>query len=284
MQKGQNASNLDGDDLAAGLLGYSLEIGSRDIDQLEQLSGRIPPGTEVFINCMPGELLADRVRTSSRIAALGLLPVPHIVAIRLAGEAELADSLQQFVHEGGAQDFLVVSGDGNPTGPFTDSLELVHWIVENRIGIRSLGITGYPEGHPDKDAKLLDSLLEQKLHLLATAEIRPFVALQFSFDAQAIVDWCRKFHQRYPHFLVRAGLPGPARLTSLIRFAQRCGVKSSMSRLKSLPLASSLKLVQRVPPLAQALAIGRYRETENRNLSAHLFSFGGLAATLDWVG
>jgi methylenetetrahydrofolate reductase (NADPH) len=284
MQSEKISSNRDQIDLAACLRGYSMEIGTRDIDQLEQLSSRIPPGSEVFINILAGERLEDRVSTCSRIKALGLVPVPHIAAVRLTSEAELADSLQQLMTQGGAQDFLVVSGDGAGAGPYTDSLELVQWIVENHVGIRSLGITGYPEGHPDKDSRVLRSLLEQKLQLLRGTEILPFVTLQFSFDAQAITDWCRDFHQRHPNILVRAGLPGPASLTSLMRFAQRCGVKSSMSRLKSLPLASSFKLLQRVPPLAQARAIGHYRETENRNLVAHMFNFGGLAATLDWVG
>lgn len=283
MQQRTDTSSRHEADTAAGLRGYSLEIGTRDIDLLAEHSGRIPPGTKVFINILPGELLAERVNTSFRIKALGLVPVPHIAARRLSGEAELADTLQQLTLEGGAQDFLVVSGDGPANGSFTDSLELVQWIVESNISIRSLGVTGYPEGHPDKDTEVLNSWLEQKLQLLGTTEIQPFVTLQFSFDAQAIIDWCRQFHQRHPHILVLGGLPGPATLASLVRFAQRCGVKSSMSRLKSLPLASSLKLLQRVPPLAQARAIGQYRATENHNLAAHLFNFGGLAATVDWV-
>ena len=263
--------------------GYSLEIGAADIDLLEQLAGRLPSGTEVFLNVLGGELLADRVNVSRRIKALGLVPVPHVAARRLSSENELSDTLHQLISEGGAQDFLVVSGDAIPAGPFTDSSEAVEWIAGSSMKIRSLGVTGYPEGHPDRSAPELEMVLEQKLQFLAASTIKPFVTLQFSFDAQAIIRWCQAFHRRHPDILVRGGLPGPAKLTTLVRFAQRCGVKSSLSRLKSLPLSSSLKLVQRVPPIEQAEAIRRYRMAENPNLVAHLFSFGGLQATLDFI-
>ncbi|HET6565082.1 MAG TPA: methylenetetrahydrofolate reductase [Xanthomonadales bacterium] len=268
---------------ANGLPGYSLEIGAADIGLLEQMAERLPPGTEIFLNVLAGELLADRVEVARRIKALGFVPVPHLAARRLSSENELSDSLHQFISEGGVQDFLVVSGDALPAGPFSDSLEAVEWIAGSSMNIRSLGVTGYPEGHPDRSERELEMVLEQKLQYLAASTIKPFVTLQFSFDAQAIIRWCQAFHRRHPDILVRGGLPGPARLTTLVRFAQRCGVKSSLSRLKSLPLSSSLKLVQRVPPIEQAEAIRRYRMSENPNLVAHLFSFGGLQATLDFI-
>lgn len=83
--------------------------------------------------------------------------------------------------------------------------------------------------------------------------------------------------------LIKNGLPGPAKLTTLIRFAQRCGVTASMRKMKKLPVATSLKLLQRVPPSRQAEALGKYRMEQNENVTVHLFTFGGLKAALDWI-
>jgi hypothetical protein len=78
-------------------------------------------------------------------------------------------------------------------------------------------------------------------------------------------------------------VPGSAKLTTLVRFAQRCGVKSSMKKLTGLPVSSSLRLTQRVPPVAQTLAVGGYRRKQSDNTTIHFFTFGGLEASLEFV-
>jgi methylenetetrahydrofolate reductase (NADPH) len=110
--------------------------------------------------------------------------------------------------------------------------------------------------------------------------IEPFVVTQFSFNADSIVDWCEKLHTQYPEMTVKVGVPGPAKLTTLIRFAHRCGVRSSVKKLRGLPASSSLKLMRRVPPLNQTMAIGYYKKTQSSNATTHFFTFGGLAASV----
>jgi len=268
----------------SGLQQYSLEIGSADIGLLERYAELIPSGTGIFLNVMSGERLEDRVRACARISTLGFVPVPHIAATRLGSEDELAGSLRHLMAGGFARDFLVVSGDAKPIGPYGDSVELVDWIVANGVPVRRLGVTGYPDGHPYRSGQELADSLSSKLERIATSAITPFVVLQFSFDAAAIVQWCRDFHAIHPDVMVCCGVPGPAKLTTLIRFAQRCGVRSSLARLLSSPLSGGLKMVQRVPPTEQVRAIAGYRQAVNPNVAAHFFSFGGLQATLDFIG
>ncbi len=269
---------------ATGLSHYSLEIGAADLELLERYARQIPPGTDIFLNIMAGERLEDRVRTCARIKALGFVPIPHIAATRLGSEDELESSLWRLMNEGSARDLLVVSGDAKPAGPYSNSTELVDWIVANQVPVRRLGVTGYPEGHPGRSGPELSQLLASKLERIATSVVKPFVVLQFSFVAASVVRWCRDFHAQHPDVMVCCGLPGPAKLTTLVRFAQRCGVKSSMARVLSMPLSSGMKLVQRVPPVEQLRAIRDYRESENPNVAAHFFCFGGLHPTLEFIG
>ncbi len=119
--------------------------------------------------------------------------------------------------------------------------------------------------------------------MLRDLGIEPVVVTQFSFAPKAIIRYCKDIHSRYPDMKIKNGLPGPAKLTTLVRFAQRCGVKSSMRKMKALPVSTSLKLLQRVPPSPQAEALGKYRMEQNDNVSVHLFTFGGLTASLDWI-
>jgi hypothetical protein len=41
--------------------------------------------------------------------------------------------------------------------------------------------------------------------------------------------------------------------------------------------------MQRVPPVTQALAVGRYRKEHRENTAIHFFTFGGLEASLEWI-
>ncbi len=270
--------------VAASLAGFSVEMGSHESDSLVKLAHRLPAGTEVFLNLFPKDKLEQQLEICRQVLALGFTVIPHLAARRARSRDDVPRILERFTRDAGVRDFLIIAGDlKEPADDIRDSLDFIREIGSNDFGIQRIGVSGYPEGHPTISDKDLSESQQEKILVLGELGIAPFVTTQFSFEPAAIVRYCEELHARYPDLQIKNGLPGPAKLTTLLRFAQRCGVTSSMKKMKALPVSTSLRLLQRVPPARQAEAIGKYRVEQNENVTAHLFTFGGLEASLNWI-
>ncbi len=56
------------------------------------------------------------------------------------------------------------------------------------------------------------------------------VVTQFGFDANGMIRWVKKLRDLGIEAPVRIGMAGPTNLTTLLKYAQRCGVKASARR------------------------------------------------------
>ncbi len=277
-------ANTTRNPVAAALAGFSIEMGSHEAESFQGLARRLPRGTDVFLNLFPKDTLDRQVAVCRQIRESGFTPIPHLAARRARSPGDVPRVLGRFTEDAGVRDFLFIAGDlAEPANDIRDSLDFIRAMGSNDFGIRRVGVSGYPEGHPLISDEDLRRTQQEKIGLLRDLGITPMVVTQFSFDPNAIIRFCEDVHSRYPEIQIRNGLPGPAKLTTLIKFAQRCGVTASMKKMKALPVATSLKLLQRVPPSRQAGALGRYRLEQNQNIAVHLFTFGGLEAALDWI-
>jgi methylenetetrahydrofolate reductase (NADPH) len=125
--------------------------------------------------------------------------------------------------------------------------------------------------------------LEEKLDACQKANIEPYVVTQFSFQAESIINWCRNFHERHEDISIHAGIPGPARLATLMRFAKICGVQSSAMKLLQNKKVG-LDLLRGAAPWEQIEAIGKYRLDTGLTVNTHIFTFGGLKEVVKWLG
>lgn len=271
------------DPLTIVLQGLSLEIGVHDLEALEQHRRLLPAGGRIYVNAVAGENPEARIATAARLAACGYQPVPHIAARRMRSAEELDNYLAAFEKRAGVSDILVIAGDlSEPLGPYRGAVDVITSGLPAKHAIRRIGIAGYPDGHPDIETPALDQALEAKLTACRQAAIEPYIVTQFSFQARSIIDWCRGIHERHPDLPIHAGIPGPARLGTLMRYARICGVQSSMKKLLA-NKKMGLDLLRRAAPWEQLEAIGKYRLETGRPLSAHLFTFGGLGETVSWL-
>ena len=271
------------DPLTIALQGFSLEIGVHDLEALEQNRRLLPTGGRIYINTITGENPEARIRTAAQLTASGYQPVPHIAARRMRTAEALDDYLGSFVERAGVSEILVIGGDlAEPWGPYASALDVINSGVPAKHGIRRIGIAGYPDGHPSIDTTVLNQALAAKLAACRTAAIEPYIVSQFSFQAESIIDWCRAIHEEYPDLPIQAGIPVPAKLLTLLRFARICGVQSSAKKLLANKKVG-FELLRRAAPWDQMEAIGHYRLETGRPLSAHLFTFGGVSETVSWL-
>lgn len=263
---------------------YSLEITGKDVGQIEAAKAEIPAGTPINIAFLGNETHAQRIDAAVRIRQCGFEPVPIISSRRLRSVQDRDVLLTGLAGAARPSRFMLVGGDpSSPAGPYRDSLDLIAGGIIADYGITRVGIAGYPEGHPKIDRTRLWDALEHKIGSLKIHGCAVEITTQFGFDADAIVDWIAEVRARGIDVPVRIGVPGPADVKRLLRFAAQFGVGSSAAIVGKYGF-SLANLVSRVGPdrfmdrLANRMA--------GRDLGAvllHLYPFGGIADTVAWA-
>ena len=264
---------------------HSLEIGAKDIGQIETAGTLLPPNTAIAIAHFPSEDMAERVRTAVALRRSGHLPIPHIAARRIQSADELSAFLGRLRHEAAIDRVFVIAGDPERRlGPYDDALSLIESGALDEAGIRHVGIAGYPDGHPKIATADLWRALEQKATAIQARGKELDIVTQFSFDADAVLRWLAELRDRGIAAPVKIGVPGPISLRGLIRFAARSGVSASRSALAKYGTSIG-KVIGTVGPLPflQQLAEGLETRDYGRT-SLHFFTFGALQQTAAFIG
>jgi methylenetetrahydrofolate reductase (NADPH) len=265
--------------------GGSLEISPRELHRLEEVAALLPKDTCVYIPSLPGLPLSRTLEMVAALRAAGLDPVPHVSARRVLDRAEFESFLREATTKYGVHRVLVIGGDEpKAKGPFNDSLEVLRSGLLGKAGIREIGVSGYPEGHPRIAAPLLEQAFKEKVKLAAEQGLGLYVVTQFSFSPTRIVEFCAQLARSAPSVGVYVGIAGPSDPAALLRYAQRCGVSTSLRALRNLGTGIA-RLVVHTDPQEQVAALGGYlqgREIGNV-VGVHLYSFGGAVRTAGWM-
>jgi methylenetetrahydrofolate reductase (NADPH) len=262
----------------------SLEATARDLARLATAPGAIPAGTPVFIPFLPDESFAARIEAAATARRLGFVPTAHIAARRLTSAAELDGFVAALAGEAGVDRVLVIAGDlDQPAGPYDDALAVIRSGVLERHGIRTLAVSGYPEPHPRIAPNLLWQALEAKAAAARELGMALEIATQFTFDADPVVDWIGEVRARGIDAPIRIGIPGPASVKTLLRFAAVCGVAASSRVLAKYGLSLTRLLTTAGPDrLVDGLVAGL--GPQHGVVHGHFYPFGGLARTAEWIG
>lgn len=264
--------------------GASLEITGKDLPALEAARAFLPPGTRVNITHLGSEDLDTRVGAARAVRRLGFVPVPHISARRLRSHAELDEFLAALHAEDATEHVFVVAGDpAAPYGPYEDTLDVLRTGLLPKYGVRSVGVTGYPEGHPSVDGEVLWSALTEKAAVLAEQGLAASVITQFGFAAEPVLEWVGALRERGVLLPVRVGVPGPAGVRRLVTYAKRFGVGTSATIVRKYGFSLTHLMGTAGPDrflraLDEGYAVGRHGE-----VGVHFYTFGGVGATSEWL-
>ncbi|EPR14924.1 5,10-methylenetetrahydrofolate reductase [Sphingobium indicum IP26] len=263
---------------------FSLEMTAKDVASLADAAPMIPAGTPISVTYLPGETMPARVAAARTVKSLGFVPVPHISARRLPSKDDLVEFLTVLDGEVGIDRAFVIAGDPPaPMGPYEDALAVIRSGLLDRAGIGTVGISGYPEGHPDIGREKLDQAMKDKIAALAEQGKRVEIMTQFAFDADAILDWLARIRRDGVAAPVRIGLPGPASVGKLIRFAARCGVGAS-ARVMVKYGASISRLLSTAGPEHLIESLARQRDPAiHGEAMLHFYPFGALVDTARFI-
>jgi methylenetetrahydrofolate reductase (NADPH) len=262
--------------------GASIETSTRNLAEIDGYAARVPPGTDVFAASLPGTPYHHLVSVARRLREAGLNPVPHLAARRLASAEAAREFLALLRDEAQVTRALLVAGDSRvPVGPFDSSLDLLETGLLEAHGIRSIGIAGYPEGHSRIAERDLEAASDRKLAYAARHGIDAFIVTQFCFDPEPVVRWVERLRARGVGVPVRVGVPGIASIRTLLGYARRCGIGSSIRALGADPISLPRLLTQQGPEkLVRRLAASAAGATV---AGLHCFPFGGFAASARWL-
>lgn len=263
--------------------GFSLEMTAKDVAALEAAAPDIPAQTPIAITFLPGEDMASRVTATKRVRALGFEPMPHFSARRIESARAFDDYLATAVGEAGVKRCFVIAGDpAEPHGPFFDSMALISSGAFEANGITAIGIGGHPEGHPNMTPAECWGALDTKIAEIERRGMAPLIVTQFVFDAGRLLAWLAELRARGITAPVRIGVPGPAGIKTLMRFAARCGVGASAAVLAKYGISMG-RLLGSAGPDALVAALEAGLTPALGPVRLHFYPFGGLSKTVDWI-
>jgi methylenetetrahydrofolate reductase (NADPH) len=198
---------------------------------------------------------------------------------------QLYEILERLRMEADVRDVLLLGGDApKPVGEFSSSMDLLDTGYFQEFGFRSLGVAGHPEGNPDIPEDEIKRALLWKNEYARSHNVHMYIVTQFTFDPHSVYDWLEKLDQWGNELPVNVGLPGPAKLETLLKYSKLCGVRCSFNFLRKQGL-KLLKLASISMPDHIISELARYYADHPHGpvTRLHFFNFGGVPLTMKFL-
>jgi len=264
--------------ISAFMADFSVEVTRPSDADIAALAAN-RPGAKAYLSMVPRRPADETIENAVRLRSAGLEPVPHLAVRNFASVEAFDQVLTRLEREAAVNSVLIIAGDSDECGPFRRALDVIDSGLLRRRGIRSIGIAGYPQGHPRIGRDELKRALSEKIAAAEATGLNVEIVTQFCFDAPAILSFIAELREFGFDHRVRIGFAGPANFSSLMRYASRCGVRASAHALaRRSGLMRQMFAMATPDDLIRALA-----EAAPVGVVPHFFSFGGIAATSRWA-
>jgi methylenetetrahydrofolate reductase (NADPH) len=267
--------------IQAAASNWSIEVTPNGATKIDSFADCLAPGTTVNVTFLPGSDPMDTVAVAQRLHNDGMNPVPHLAARSLKDTDQLDALLSAFTHKAGVSEVLVIGGGvDNPVGQFASSIEVLNTGLIQKYGINHIGVAGHPEGSPDISDEEIVEALGLKNDLARRDGLNLYIETQFCFEADIVLAWEKSIRDAGNNLPIRVGIPGPATIKTLFRFAQVSGIGPSMRFIaKQAKNVAKLMTVQSPHILLDDLAEGMAADKDCMIKHFHFYPFGGFAKT-----
>ena len=265
--------------------GWSIEVTPPGAAKIESFADILEVGTTVNVTFLPNTSPHETIEVAMRLSDEGMNPVPHIAARSLESKSQLETIIKAATQKASVKEVLLIGGGvDKPVGDFSDSMQVLSTGVLQEHGITCIGVAGHPEGSPDIDQAALTHALEWKNDFAKREGLELYIETQFCFEAEAVIAWEKSIRKAGNELPIKVGIPGPATIKTLFRFAQISGIGPSMRMIaKQASKVSKLLTVQSPHLLITGLAEAMASDSETRLKHFHYYPFGGLERTARWA-
>ncbi len=267
----------------------TVEMTGRQADKVPLLRDKLPAGTRVFIALIEAGDVAGQLEAAKGLTQAGLIPIPHIPARFVRDLEDLKSRVGALTQDAGVTEVLVVGGGApQPIGQYDATMQIMETGVLESSGLKRIGIAGHPEGNPDitkihGEAMLLKAL-KQKQAWLKSRGIEGFIATQFLFEAGPVAYWAAALRKEGIDLPVHVGVPGPATIKTLVKYAAMCGVGNSARFIRKQALNITKLLTVNAPDqFVDGLAKLHFERSELGIAGPHFYPFGGFDRLFDWL-
>jgi len=270
--------------LANGRLAASTEMSPRQVVEKTELLSCIPAGTQVYVTDL-GNAPEDTIVNACRILRDNrLVAVPHMAARRYPSLEAFERRIKRLIGEAGVTEVLAIAGEAEKPGPLTCSVKMLETGWFDRLGIAKVAVAGHPEGAPDIKPETIKAFLMRKHELAAESDAAFRIVTQFGFDPHRVSLWLDELREWGNEFPVHVGVAGPAKMTTLLKYAAFAGVENSLNFLKKrggavVSMLSGYDPETMVSPLETRVT----SQPDSQLAQIHVYPFGGVQKTADWL-
>lgn len=266
-------------------LNASIEVAPKQAIESADLPGLFPSGTRVYITDIGTDPVDILIKAARRVADLGYTPVPHFASRRLSTHAALEDRVKRTTAEAGVTNALIIGGGlGSPAGEFASAMQVLETGYFEGNGITDIAIAGHPEGSPDFSHDVAYQALREKQEFAKKTGLNMRIVTQFGFDAAKFVAWADGLPSHGVHLPVHLGVSGPAKITTLIKYAAMCGVGNSISFLKRNAFSLTALATNHSPESMVGPIEAHHQATPGTPIAQlHVFPFGGITKSAEWL-
>ena len=264
---------------------WSIEVTPTGATKIDSFAALLAENTSVNVTFLPGTDPNDTIVVAKRLSDEGMNAIPHIAARSLSDKDQLDRLLKRMTSEANVSEVLVIGGGvDKPVGAFDNTMQVLNTGLIQKYGISRIGVSGHPEGSPDIHDDALAQAIADKNAFAVSEGLSLYMETQFCFDADAVLSWERAIREAGNALPIRVGIPGPATIKTLFRFAQISGIGPSMRFIaKQARNVAKLMTVQSPHLLLAGLANGMSNAPtgEDKCLIQHFhyYPFGGFAKT-----
>ncbi len=188
----------------------------------EKVVASVPRSVTITITASPTKGLDASLDMTERLRAEGYRVVPHLSARLVGDRAHLADIVARLVGCG-VDDIFVPAGDADPPlGRYDSALPLLMELDALGRPFRDVGITGYPESHPNISDDLTVQAMWDK------RKYATYIVSNLCFNATTVRHWIGRVRDRGVELPIYFGLAGPVEQAKLLRMATKIGVGDSV--------------------------------------------------------
>ena len=237
----------------------------------------IPDGATVTVTCSPRFGLERTVDRCELLSERKIRVIPHIAARMIEGPDHW-NELNRSFDARNIKDLFVIGGDAeSPAGPFPAAADFLTSIAGPNRRFASIGIGGYPEGHP------LIPRSELTKALIRKQPMADHIVTQICFNPETIAAWLREIRGQGISLPVLIGIPGVIKVGKLIEISARIGVGDSLRYLKKNARMMMRFLSGGYRPDHLVEAIGQLAKDPALGITGlHIFTFNQVENTERW--
>ena len=252
------------------------------ITSIEPAIAALPAGSRVSVSCSPAKGVDVTLDVCARLLDAGHDAVPH-VAVRMVDGPDHVARIAAWTARHRPRELFVIAGDAEvPTGPYDGVVAFLRDFLGHGPAA-TIGVAGYPDGHPLIPAAVQQEHLRAKQELLRSSGIGGYVSTQMCFDVPGILGWADSIRADGIVLPIRLGIPGVVDRARLLTLGTRLGIGQSLRYLrKNRAAVGRLVAPGGYDPTVLVDGVAA-RAAELRIDSLHVFTFNAVAPTLDWA-